>query len=286
MRIRTVLCPVDFSGLDDAGIAMASEICRAFDATLVLHHNLAAAVPGFSRAWEWTAAHEGHREGIPDAEARLRRLMGKLGAGVRTESVITCGPVGQVVLSLADGLQADLVVLGSHGWSSQDHASVTERLVDESPCPVLTFREGADGVREFHLADDDRRVRVVVATDLSHDSASGVGYACALARRLPLVIDLLHVLPEGSDDAAVAHAQTALDAHVPPDLVDRVTAHVRVGPPVETIADYVEEAHPAFVIMGEHTHGLVRRLLTRDTTRAVMHEIGCPVWIVPPAMAV
>jgi nucleotide-binding universal stress UspA family protein len=55
---------------------------------------------------------------------------------------------------------------------------------------------------------------------------------------------------------------------------------------VETIADYVEEARPAFVIMGEHTHGLVRRLLTRDTTRAVMHEIGCPVWIVPPAMAV
>jgi nucleotide-binding universal stress UspA family protein len=282
MRIGTVLCPVDFSGLDEAEIAMATEICRAFGATLILHHNVAAAVPGFSRAWEWTAAHEGHRDEIPDAEARLRGLMAKIGDDVHTESAITCGPVGQVVLSVAEGLGADLVVIGSHGWSSQDHASVTERLVDHSPCPVLTFRERGDGSRPFRLAGD-RPVRVVVPTDLTHDSTCAVEYACALARRLPLDIDLLHVLSEGSDDVAAASAQLVLDAHVPPDLVDRVTAHVRVGPAAETIVAYVDETRPTFVLMGEHAQGLLRRLLTRDTTRAVTRDLACPVWIVPPA---
>jgi hypothetical protein len=34
------------------------------------------------------------------------------------------------------------VVLGSHGWSTQDHASVTERLIDRCSRPVLTFEEG------------------------------------------------------------------------------------------------------------------------------------------------
>ena len=283
MRIRTVLCPVDFSGLDDAEISMAAEICRAFDATLVLHHNLAAAVPGFSRAWEWSAAHEGHRDEIPDAEARLRALMAKIGDGVHVESAITCGPLGQSVLSVAEGLGADLVVLGSHGWSSQDHASVTERMVDQSPCPVLTFREGSRGTRGFRLASGgDGRLRVVVPTDLTHDANCAVGYACALARRFPLDVDLLHILPEGSDDEAAESAQLALDAQVPPDMVDRVTAHVRVGAAAETILDYVDETRPTFVVMGEHARGLVRRLLTRDTTRAVTRELACPVWVVPP----
>ena len=100
MRIRTVLCPVDFSGLDDTELAVATEICRAFDATLLLHHDLAGAVPGFARAWEWTAAHEGHRDEIPDAEARLHTLMRRIGDDVHVESAITCGPLGQSLCRL------------------------------------------------------------------------------------------------------------------------------------------------------------------------------------------
>jgi hypothetical protein len=52
VQIRTVLCPIDFSTLDPAEIDVALEVCRTFGARLVLHHNLAGAVPGFSRSWE------------------------------------------------------------------------------------------------------------------------------------------------------------------------------------------------------------------------------------------
>jgi nucleotide-binding universal stress UspA family protein len=281
MRIRTVLCPIDFSGLDEGEIAVASEVCRAFGATLVLHHNLAAAEPGFSRAWEWTKAHEGHEAGIPEAERRLRRLVERVGRDVHVEAAITSGPVGQVVLSLAQGLDVDVIVLGSHGWSTQDHASVTERLVDEAPCPVLTFQEGVADPRAFRLAAvGEHRLRAVVPTDLTRNGSSALAYACALARALPLELDLLHVITSDQSTSA-ALAERALDGHVPPDLVDRVRAHVRTGTPAEAIVAYAAETMPAFLVLGEHARGLVRRLLTRDTTRAVMRAVGCPVWVVP-----
>ena len=284
MRIHTVLCPIDFSGLDDVEIGLAAEVCRAFGATLLLHHNLAAAEPGFSRAWEWTKAHEGHLDAIPEAERRVQAVLDRVAGRVPAEAAITSGPVGSAILTLAQEMPADLVVLGSHGWSTQDHSSVTERLVDQSPCPVLTFQEGVADTHAFRLGGEPRRV--VVATDLSHDARSAVAYACAMARVLPIELDLLHVIRDKPDDAAVAHAHAALDGQVPSDLVERVTAHVRVGPAAETIVAYVEETKPAFVVIGEHAHGLIRRLLTHDTTREVVHELQCPVWVVPPGMEV
>jgi nucleotide-binding universal stress UspA family protein len=125
-------------------------------------------------------------------------------------------------------------------------------------------------------------IRVLVPTDLTRESSAPVAYACGLARRLPLELDLLHVATADPADATVERAQRMLDGHVPTDLVDRVTASVRVGPAAETIVAYADETMPAFTVLGEHAHTLVRRLLTRDTTRAVVHELRCPVWVVPP----
>ena len=35
--------------------------------------------------------------------------------------------------------------------------------------------------------------------------------------------------------------------------------------------------------MGEHTRVPIKRWLTHDTSRAVLHEAPCPVWYVPAA---
>ncbi|MGH7895282.1 MAG: universal stress protein, partial [Candidatus Binatia bacterium] len=285
MRIRTVLCPIDFSTLDPAEIGVGLEVCRAFGARLVLHHNVAAAEPGFSRAWEWEKTHYGEADRQPEAERHLRTLVERIGREVRAEGLVTSGPVGAVVLSLAEQLEADLVVLGSHGWSTQDHASVTERLVDESPCPVLTF-DGRAGRPAFRLrTQSGKPLPVVVPTDLTPGSAAAVGYACGLARALPLRLDLLHVIdPAHCGRDAQRNAHAALDAMVPPDLVGRVSSHVRTGPAATAIIEYVAESVPAFAVLGEHARGLLRRVLTRDTTREVVHRVGCPVWVVPPGV--
>jgi nucleotide-binding universal stress UspA family protein len=286
MRIRTVLCPIDFSGLDDGELAIALEVCRTFDAKLVLHHDMPAADPGFSRIRDWTKARQGEMAHEDLAAARLRALLDRVAGTVPSDAVVTSGPLVESVLALAERLPADLMVLGSHGWSSQDHASVTSRVIDRARCPVLTFQERSDAP-PFRLrpAPGGRPLRILVPTDLTPASAVAVAYAGSLARRLALQIELLHVLQDDDSGPACDRAHRALVGLVPFDLLGEVSTHVRRGEPGREITRYVEVTQPAFVVLGEHARGVLRNLLTPDTTQAVMRRIDCPAWIVPANVA-
>jgi nucleotide-binding universal stress UspA family protein len=281
MPIRTVLCPVDFSALDERELAVALEVCRTFEARLVLHHDVPTAEPGFARVWEWAKARP-EEPGDASAETSLRALLDRVANGVPAETVVTSGPLVESVLGLAERLPADLVVLGSHGWSTRDHASVASRVISGARCPVLTFQE-RDGAQPFRLRAraGGPPPRALVPTDFTPASAVAVDYACALARRLGIALELLHVLPEDAGPGAFDRAQRALAGLVPPDLIGNAVTHVRRGEPAAELTRYVAATGPSFVVLGEHARGVVRHLLTPDTTEALMRRIDCPAWVVP-----
>src|SRR5262249_51716106 len=150
MRLRTILCPIDFSDLSARETEVAVAMAREFGARLVLHHDCAAIAPGIARAWDWEATHQ-KTDGEAQAERRMQAALNALPRDVRAEGVVSAGPVAGTLLALAEQLAADLIVLGSHGWSTETHASVTERVIAEAPCPVLTFNEGAVSSGQFRL---------------------------------------------------------------------------------------------------------------------------------------
>jgi hypothetical protein len=57
--------------------------------------------------------------------------------------------VAAVVLALAHGL-LPISSPGTHGWSTEDHASVTERIIEQARCPVPTIRD-TSALRQFRL---------------------------------------------------------------------------------------------------------------------------------------
>jgi nucleotide-binding universal stress UspA family protein len=282
-KIDIVLCPVDFTDLARAELGLAVDVCQAFNARLVLLHNLSEAPPGLTRAWEWSGLHrdDGHVS-EPETERRLRALMEELPKSVPVEASLSRGPVATVLLELAARLPADLVVLGSHGCSSEDHASLTERMIDRCSCPVLTLHEGAD-LEHFHLRREAGAppTRVVVPTDLSAAAAHVVDYAIGLGRVAPLELHLLHVLPPSSSAASIARARRALEERATLDPTVRMTCPVELGDPVEAILRFGGDLGAGFLVMGEHTRNLLLRLLIRDTARAVLRRAACPVWFVP-----
>ena len=281
--IRVVLCPLDFSTMSSVEVALATEVCETFGSHLILHHNLAAASPGLVRVWEWNEVRRGEPVSEAHTAAMLRKALQALPKTVTAEARITEGPPAAVMLALASDIPADLLVLGSHGWSTPDHASLTERILDGCPCPVLTVKESAATATRFHLGREaERELRVAVPVDLSDASRWPLEYAFALARRLPTMqLDLLHVVEERSI-AATRAARGELDARVPLDLSARTRSVVLEGDPVDEIVGFTEQAGSAFLIMGEHARGLLRRFFTRDTASAVLHRARCPAWFVPP----
>jgi universal stress protein A len=278
VQIRTVLCPVDFSSLSDRELDVAVELCEAFEARLVLHHNLALAPPAWSKAWEWEETHPPEEDVEARTDRRMKELLARLPASVRSEAVVSHGLVVPVLLHLVHELPADLVVLGSHGWSHEDHASVAERIIESCPCPVLTIRDSGGPTDAFRLraVEGYDLARVLVPTDFSKSGDEAVRFAFDLARVLPVRVHLLHVAA-GKESDAVESAQRKLLAMVPGDLALRSDCSVKTGPVADELLKFAQETEPRLIVMGRHARGLLGRFFTRDNAQQMLHQASCPV---------
>lgn len=282
--IRTVLCPVDFSPATPRQIDLAAELCRLFGARLVLHHNLAAAATAAGVGWMWAASHpNGHSEA--EVEQRLRQLLAGLPDSLDGEARTTRGLPSQAVLAVREATSADLVVLTTHGATSEEHTSIAAQLLERATCPLLVLHETeVEGEAPHFAAASTTPQTVLVPTDLSAESFPAVRFAFELARLLPAEIHLLHVAPKARPEA-LAETERRLRALVPEDLEYRVHHHVEAGDPTSAIAQAAQRLGAAYIVMGEHTHAPLRRWFTRDVSREVLHRAPCPVWYVPGAAA-
>jgi len=292
MVIRTVLCPLDFSALSIGELELAVGLCRASGARLVLHHNLSDAGPGAGMRWMWLQERNGL---IPNAdpEILLRDLLASLPDDLEAEAVITRGLAAPAILAVQERLRADLLLLGTHGATSDEHASVTERVVLESKRPVLVLHEGRlDGSISFAPPGLDRPWSVLVPTDLTADSEACVRYAMELAATWSVRVDLLHVVetayPGPHGDARLRIEESVgrrLMELVPEELERVVDCHVRFGDPTTEIATAADILDPQAIVIGNHARGPLRRFFTRDTSRGVLHGTHHPTWIVPARWA-
>lgn len=295
LQIRTVLCPVDLTDLDARAIDLAVEVCRAFGARLILHHNLNQVPSGPAVSWMYHQEHQNGRPPEKKAADTLRTLLNSLPIEIRGEARLSNGGTATAVLHVEESTSADLVILSTRGASTPDHSSVTEQIIEQSHCPVLALHEGSQPA--LHIAPADAKIYdVLVPTDFSPSGERATLYACELARVLPLRLHLLHVSPRKSSwvetgsflmgmRMPVAEARRRLAAMVPQELENRVTLHVEVGDAAEAIAGTAVRLGVSCVIMGAHARTLLRRFFTRDTSLALLHKMACPVWFVPETVA-
>ncbi len=301
LQIRTVLCPVDFSALNSREIDLAVEICRSFGARLILHHNVGNAPPFISASWMW---HQEHKNGYTPEElasAQLGEMLAALPREVRPEARLSNGLPAPAILHVEEQVHADLVVLATHGASTEDHASVSEQIIERSQCPVLVLHGLSEPVLHLAATADIKVLNVLVPTDFSPAAERAVSYAFDLARILPLRLHLLHVIPPRKSvriETGVSmggvqvhggriteEARDRLAALVPEDMETRVSLHVEIGEPAEVVAELSARQGVSCIVMGAHARSFLRRIFTGDTSREVLHRASCPVWFVPETEA-
>jgi universal stress protein A len=279
MASGVVLCPVDFTDVSERELALAIEVCSTFGSRLVLHHNLTSAPIGLTRDWEWNKLHQAGYISEDESIQRLSALLAAVPATVEAEATVSHGPIGLVLMEMAERLPADLVVLGYHGLRDLDHASVTERMIEHGACPVLALPEHA-AISGFALRGEP--VPVLVPADLSDAAVRVIDYAAELARRSAIRLHLLHVASGTTREAALEDIAATLRGTVAADVRDSVIVHVERGNTVSRIVEAAARINAAFVLMGEHHRGLLARLFLTDTAQSVLGRAACPVWYVPP----
>jgi len=135
-----VLAATDLSDPSLPAITSAAEEARRRGARLIVVHNVDPELNAFGPVLQFfpddLMADLGR-----DAQDRLQEVLRRL--GVAAETVITRGPASASILRIAEGLPADLVVVGNSGGAGLSNAlvgSVAERVVRWAPCSVLVVR--------------------------------------------------------------------------------------------------------------------------------------------------
>lgn len=291
--IGTVLCPVDFSPLSERSLHLAVEICRRTGARLVLEHNLESRPPAYlGVGWMWSEEHESEKQDKGKiAVKRIQEMFKKIPEGIEYEAKITRGPIDESLLHLAKILPAGMIVMGTHGPSTSEHQSLTERLIIQAPCTVLTTGESYRPESVFGVGrEEPEHMSMLVPYDFSSRARACLEVTLAMAHRMPHRIHLLHVVqpksslagePEGSPE--IEQLRDKLAALIPDELADRMAIDVVIGEPVPRILEAAREIAALFILMPAHGKSPLKRFLFGTTTHGVLHGADCPVWFMSSA---
>ena len=142
LGLRTILVPVDFSERSRKAAEYAAGFARDYEASLIILHAVDPLLAaGRLESRELRRLKAASRK---EAEQQLQEFGRKLAASeVRMRLTLRSGPAVEEIVSFADELKANLIVMASQGRSGLSRllvGSVTERVVRAAPCPVLVVR--------------------------------------------------------------------------------------------------------------------------------------------------
>ncbi len=191
--IRKILIPYDFSETADLSLEHAVFMAKLLKADITLLHivetvsftsAISHAFGGFEKKIE-TETNE-----KLELLAREIHMKSGIALSVRTE----VGRIYRKICSVAREIDADVIVMGTHGASGYQKFSVgtnTSKVVQEAPCPVLSVQTHAKNLG-FK--------RVVIPIDTSTESRQKVPFAVAVAKYYNAHVTIVGLLDFSGED--------------------------------------------------------------------------------------
>jgi nucleotide-binding universal stress UspA family protein len=291
-EIRRILCPVDLSDASRHAIQHAILLARWYDASITaLHVWNPIVIP----STDFTLVGPAPPALFTDEEFNeVRRQVTAFvaGAGAHDAAVLVQnGRPPTRILEAAGSLPADVIVIGTHGTSGFEHlvlGSVTEKVVRQATCPVLTVPPHARATSRVPFR------RVLCPVDFSDSSLAALDFAFSLAQEGDAELTILHVFewpvegdPLVTRSFAVPEylqererdAQSRLEALVPAPTRDwcRPTTRLAHGKPYREILGIATEDSADLIVMGVHGRNALDVMLFGSTTNQVVRRATCPV---------
>jgi nucleotide-binding universal stress UspA family protein len=300
MKLRTILCPTDFSAFSRRALEHATALAVTHGAELTLLH-----VYPFMAVLATDAPY--FPAGLPLDAATRARLLSDLeaagaparAAGLTPRYLLLEGDPAEEILRQARQSAADVVVMGTHGRRGLDRwmlGSVARRVVRRAGCAVLTVPRPPEG--SLSPLPSYRRVLCPVELEGAEETLAA---AFSIARASKARLTLLHVL-EGLPQLEAVVRLARLDwteyrRHLEKNVREALhAAATEQGaddvPWDETVAggkahrEIVEAARTTaadLIVMGIHGRGPLERMFFGSTALHVLQEAPCPVLTVRPS---
>ena len=144
--IRKIILASDFSEASQGAVAHAVWLAKSLQAELKVLHVFEPSgwmvpspyyyTPGFEE-WVDASLDKTRQAGKESLEALAESL------DMQAETIFVVGPTAMEIVRVAAEHHADLLILGTHGYTGWDHltlGSIAEYVVRHAACPVLTVK--------------------------------------------------------------------------------------------------------------------------------------------------
>jgi nucleotide-binding universal stress UspA family protein len=153
LKLARLLVPLDFSDCSMRALDYALALAEQFGSKIILLHIVEPAAYPENYLVASPALDETNQNLLESARERLLAVSRKrIGHRLPAETLVRMGRAHSEIPDTAEALGADLIVLGTHGYTGLKHVllgSTAERVVRHAPCPVLTVRHaGAEAAAE------------------------------------------------------------------------------------------------------------------------------------------
>lgn len=319
---KRILVPLDGSELAERALPIAARLARASEGVLVLLR--VAAIPLENQPGKTPEQAYGEKaleKGLDTAQEYLESVARSnelVNIDIEAEALL--GAVAPTILSCAQSLEADMIVMCSHGYTGFKRwsmGSVTQKVVRQSPVPVLVVREDSatPGATQPGAARPLTALVTLDGSSLAEEALEPtVQVITALSAPAPAQLHLVEVasitptygrlrssavfdaeLREEERQKAKAYLKKVMDRlheTISGELNLTVTSSVLVETDVaETILTVAEQPEHVkggnvpkcdLIAMATHGRGGLPRWLLGSVTERVMHTTKLPLLVVRP----
>ncbi len=293
-RFKRILCPVDLSAASVDTLAYAGLVASWDQGEVTAFHAVFALMPpAFPASGALAPLPVASPAARQDVREQLREKIAASGIdGPDVMAVIGEGEAPTAILAQAETMGADLVVMGTHGRSGFGQVflgSVTEKVLREAPCPVLTVPLPAPA----SSPEAPELRRILCAVDFS--SASVDALRCAIdvgrcAGASVLAVHSIDWLDENGPPESAGHSgQESFREYLLNDgrrrLAELVSRETEGGDGIATavvagradreILEVADENRTDLIVMGAQGRSGAALALFGFTTRQVIGRACC-----------
>ncbi len=291
-EINRILCPVDLSDVSRHAINHAALLARWYKATVTALH---VCNPIVIPSTDFAVAGIGPppiltEQDIKEVSEQVRALF-DAAKPISLDVLVESGRPANQILEAAKSLPADLVVIGTHGAGGFQHlllGSVTEKVIRQATCPVMTVPPHARTTSKLPFK------RLLCPVDFSDSSLAALDFALSLAQESDGELTILHVFDWQPDDGPLTtrpitmpeyrleverDATAKLQELVPNSIRDwcRPTVRLAHGKAYREILGIATEDSADLIVMGVHGRNALDVMLFGSTTNQVVRRATCPV---------
>lgn len=291
-----ILSASDLLETRDAPVAVAQAIAKQNNGRLYLLHVLESSssqnrhvVKHFKTGVEFESNPQYEQEVL---ETIRRTYLNHPDADQNVEIRVTTGFPFEEIIAWAHGIDADLIVIGSHSSRAQQKGvvrvkgkvgSTAEGVIINAGCPVMIINQPISPERlQFK--------KLVLPMDFSASCLQAFRFALGLARIRGSKIFVYNMLPvppssrytQAMYEMDLKTAQQKLDAvcrEIPPEIQAESKVWGGVHPHLEILA-YAARKNADTIVMGSHTKDTNGKWYVGSAVERVSYRATCPVIVI------